>query len=108
MEQFRAGQATIGQVWSIIGTMPQSELIPALQDVRTEWLTTVAEFEDAEEFFRKAITHDPRLLEAHINLGLTLRAAGKREAARAAYQEALQLDPSNQAARNGLDKLGQE
>ncbi len=48
VEQFRAGQATIGQVWSIIGTMPQSELIPALQDVRTEWLTTVAEFEDAD------------------------------------------------------------
>jgi predicted negative regulator of RcsB-dependent stress response len=41
-----------------------------------------------------------------VNLGDTLIRLGKKEAAAECYQQALQLEPNNQAVRNKLQALG--
>ncbi len=49
----------------------------------------------AVEDYRHALDLAPNWIEAHINLGVVLYQMGKAEEARAAFQSAVQLDPTN-------------
>ena len=58
---------------------------------------------------REALTHcqvavaiEPRLVEAHINLGNVLRVLGRLAEARACYQQAMRMDPTRAQAASGL------
>jgi Flp pilus assembly protein TadD len=56
----------------------------------------------AEGHFRKAITADANLAEAHYNLGLTLDKMGKHEEATASFKKAVQLAPTNPAIKDSV------
>ena len=48
----------------------------------------------ASDVFRKVLALDPRLADAHNNLGTLLAADGKRDEAIAAYKQAIDTDPA--------------
>jgi Flp pilus assembly protein TadD len=49
----------------------------------------------AESHFRKALEADPKLAEAHYNLGLALDKLDRHDEAKAAFEKALELAPNN-------------
>jgi|GEM_PF-543410 len=57
---------------------------------------------EAIESFQKAIALDPALVEAHYNLGNIFFEQGKREAAIASYQKAVDADPNYHPAKLAL------
>ncbi|MBD3402143.1 tetratricopeptide repeat protein [candidate division GN15 bacterium] len=57
------------------------------------------EYEKAVERFRKAIDKDPEMIEAHNNLGYSLRKLGRLEASLEAYNRALEIDSTFAQAR---------
>lgn len=65
-------------------------------------------FEEALEMALRAVEVDPNLSLNQRTLGDAHRALGNVEAARAAYQAALAIDPTNQAAQQGLAALSTE
>jgi tetratricopeptide (TPR) repeat protein len=54
--------------------------------------------------FEKAISMDPKLAEAHLWLGVTLRKANRNADARKAFEKSLQLNPARVWAKQQLDK----
>jgi Tfp pilus assembly protein PilF len=54
----------------------------------------------SEGHFRKAITADPNLAEAHYNLALTLDKMGKHEEATTEFKKAAELAPTNPAIKD--------
>ena len=58
--------------------------------------------EDARRFLDKAIARADKDVEAHLALAGFLAKSGDADAARAAYQRVLELDPTNAAAQAGL------
>jgi choline-sulfatase len=57
--------------------------------------------------FKDAIRLDPKLAFAHYNLGLVLGNKGDRDGAAEQFREALKADPQFRAARDALQRLGQ-
>ena len=60
------------------------------------------DLQGAVEAYRQAIEKDPRLAEAHANLGAVLARLGNYEQAVASYERALSLNPKLNAARVNL------
>jgi tetratricopeptide (TPR) repeat protein len=61
--------------------------------------------DDSEKEFRKAIELRPEFVVAHTNLGRLYQSAGKPEAARDQFNQALSYDPSNKDAQAALASL---
>jgi len=57
------------------------------------------------ELYRRAVSLAPRLVKAHLNLGVGLEASGDADGARASYEKALAIDPASPAANYNLGKL---
>jgi tetratricopeptide (TPR) repeat protein len=64
-------------------------------------------FDDATAMARLNVEFFPRSGAVQAGLGDVLRLRGDTTGAVAAYRQALQLDPGEQGARNGLRALGQ-
>lgn len=62
-------------------------------------------FEPAVEEYRAALRCEPNLIHVHYNLGVALEALGQTEAAVAQFQRALAADPTDEAARQALQRL---
>lgn len=62
----------------------------------------VGRAEDARRFLDRAIALDEKDVESHLALAGFLAKSGDADAARAAYQKVLELDPTNAAAQAGL------
>jgi len=58
--------------------------------------------DEAIACLRKAIALDPKLANAHYNLGVALQAKGQVDEAIACYQKAIDLEPENAMAHSGL------
>ena len=56
---------------------------------------------NAEEYFKKAIEHDPELTKAKYNLALIYE-SNNRDRAKELYIEVLEQDPSFEEAKNAL------
>jgi tetratricopeptide (TPR) repeat protein len=59
-------------------------------------------FTESADLLERAIALNPRLLGAHLTLGLVYRLQGKTDAALKAFRRALELDPNNAIARLAL------
>jgi tetratricopeptide (TPR) repeat protein len=57
---------------------------------------------EALKQFRRAVELDPKLVEAHMNLGLTVLGFRKYDEAESTFRTVLKLDPRNYDAMNGL------
>ncbi len=64
--------------------------------------------EQAIEYYRQTIQSDPSFIEAYINLAVVLIKQGNVVEAKQYYLRALTIDPDNQAAIQGLAKIGSE
>ncbi len=60
------------------------------------------DLEEAIRLYQKAVSLHPGLADAWYNLGGALYTAGRPEAARKAFEKALELNPENEKARQGL------
>jgi hypothetical protein len=63
--------------------------------------------DEAARWFDLALTQDRSDVGSWIGLGDARARSGQKEEARTAYERALELDPGNEAARRGLDRLSQ-
>jgi len=61
--------------------------------------------QEAIHWFQSAIHQDPSLMLAHLNLAKTYEFLGDRVAARAAYQQVLQLEPNQPEAQSALTRI---
>ena len=57
---------------------------------------------EAEPFYRRAVTLDPHFQEAWMNLGLAVLSQGRQDEALACQRQALRLDPDSADAQNNL------
>ncbi len=71
-------------------------------------LASLAEHDRAEALWRRAVEAHPDEAEFHALRGRALRAAGKPEAVRHAFERALELDAENPQALTGLAELAAE
>ena len=62
-------------------------------------------YAQAEPVLRRIIGKFPIDTSAHLLLGKALEKSGEFEAARLEYSATLHLDPGNQEAKSGLDRL---
>ena len=67
-----------------------------------EKLFQAGNHDQALEHVQKSLERDPTLAEAHVLLGQILAAQGKPTEAAKAFAQALQLDPKNVTASDGL------
>jgi tetratricopeptide (TPR) repeat protein len=65
----------------------------------------LGDYETAIENYQIALTIQPDYVRAMTNLGNAEAALGKTDAARAAFQRALDIDPQNEAAQQGMERL---
>lgn len=56
----------------------------------------------AQGHFRKAVAAEPKLVEAHYNLGLALDKMGKHEDATASFKKVVELAPPNSPIRDSV------
>jgi peroxiredoxin len=63
--------------------------------------------DSAERQYRQAIATDSRCVAAYVGLGKLHAGAGQAADARAAFAQALAIDPTNLPAKDGLAALGQ-
>src|ERR1700754_1340507 len=69
------------------------------------YATITRRTEQASQFARRAIELNPRLWDAHLNLGMSLLRLGQMEQGRASVEKAFKGDPFNVWAKNTLDLL---
>jgi thioredoxin-like negative regulator of GroEL len=62
---------------------------------------------EAARWFDLALSQDRTDVDAFVGLGDARTRLGQREQARTAYEQALLLDPGNEGARRGLDRLSE-
>lgn len=62
----------------------------------------VGNVHDSIDWLRTAVSIDPELVNAWVNLGVTLRRAGQVDAAEEAYKRAIEIDPRIYSAYNNL------
>jgi tetratricopeptide (TPR) repeat protein len=67
-----------------------------------------AKYAESAGFLETAVRLNPRLLGAQLNLGNVYMLQGRREAARARFHQALELDPGNFNARFALARIANE
>jgi tetratricopeptide (TPR) repeat protein len=91
----------------IVAALLQAPAAPARESAATAFRAGLAaqqagELERAAAAYRQAIGLDPRLAEAHANLGAVLARLGRHDEAVQSYNRALTLDPRLNAARVNL------
>jgi len=69
------------------------------------YLVEFSDFENAKIMFQKAISINPRYVEAVYNLGRTLEAMGDYKGARVQYKKSLELLPNYPLAVQGMNRL---
>lgn len=69
--------------------------------------TAEKDFAGAKKVYEDIVRRLPNDPGARVNLALVAMKLGDRERARAEFQEALRLDPGNDVARQGLERLSQ-
>jgi len=81
----------IGTLQAPAGTKP--EVVQQLEQGNARFASR--DWAGAEQAFRRTITADPTLAEAHYNLAVTLDRMGNQSEARKHYMEAANLAPGN-------------
>lgn len=71
----------------------------------SHYATITRRTDQAAQFARRAIEVQPRLWDAHLNLGMALLRLGQMDTGRAAVEQAFKGDPFNVWAKNTLDLL---
>lgn len=68
-------------------------------------LARLGQLGEAETQLRQSVALDPSSVEAHFDFGLVEAALGKREAALAAFDAALRLNPNDASSRDARNSL---
>lgn len=68
-------------------------------------LSQTRQYEEAVVQFRAASAADPSLMEVDYQCGAALESLGRREEAAMRYRRALDLDPHDERARTGLERI---
>ncbi len=68
-------------------------------------LTLKRQYDEAIREINLFIKAEPKAADGYVFLGGVLQSDGRREAALQAYKRALQLDPTNKAARSALENI---
>jgi tetratricopeptide (TPR) repeat protein len=79
---------------------------PAYYD-RAELLSRVDRIKESISDYKFAISHNIRILDAHVELGFLMLRISDRAAADRYFRQALHIDPQNQLAKDGLASLRQ-
>ena len=82
------------------------KLIASLHFEQAVALHTDGRYSDAVRRYRKVLEFDPGNIPTHLNLGQCLISMGETDRAREVYGRALELDPGNQMALEGLAEVG--
>ena len=64
--------------------------------------TTLNNYNDAIEYYKKALALDPTIAEVHYNLGITYAGKGMADEAIAEYKKALAITPNDAEIQNNL------
>src|SRR5439155_26405206 len=59
-------------------------------------------FDEAVDHFRAAIRKQPKDVKAYLGLGMAFQYQGDHDRARAAFRDALDIDPKNDGALRGI------
>jgi tetratricopeptide (TPR) repeat protein len=106
LEGLASAQLACGKTTDAAETASRlTQLIPqtaAAYDLRGRIDLKRRRFVDAEAFFRQALTLDPANASLINNLGVALREQNRKEEARAAFEAAWRINPTNPKARKNL------
>ena len=87
-----------------IATLQAAPPTPDVLNALANAYARVSRFEDALKALELALKLDPESPTTHLNLGVCYQALGQSSRARAAYQEALRLQPDLERARRYLSQ----
>lgn len=87
-----------------IATLQAAPRTPDVLNALANAYARVSRFEDALKALEQALKLDPESPTTHLNLGVCYQALGQSSRARAAYQEALRLQPDLERARRYLSQ----
>ena len=103
--QLGQNQQALQYFQEYVQLQPQGSRIDQIYSLMAEVYIRFGEFHRADIAYSTAVHHNPRIAAWWVRLGFAREQAGNLEGARTAYQGALNLQPANADALQGIQRL---